>query len=110
MNKKHLGKLLLLLLLLCALCIGLSGCIVSPDVQNAPTDNNTWKRYTAIPEGPTATIEIVTPTPDPSIQSWTAPTDQMGNLVSPTIGIATPVPDFNGTATPTNNGAATPVP
>ena len=110
MNKKHIGKLLLLLLLLCVLCIGLSGCIVSPDVQNAPTDNNTWKRYTAIPEGPTPTIEIVTPTPDPSIQSWTAPTDQMGNLVSPTIGIATPVPDFNGTATPTNNGSVTPVP
>ena len=110
MNKKHIGKLLLLMLLLCVLCIGLSGCIVSPDVQNAPTDNNTWKRYTAIPEGPTATIEITTPTPDPSIQSWTVPTDQMGNLYTPTIGIATPVPDFNGTPAPTGDGTATLVP
>lgn len=72
MKKLRIWKLLLLGLLLCALCMALSGCIVDPDKNAIPT--STFKKFTPIPDAPTDTPEVVTPTPDPNLnqQSWTA--------------------------------------
>jgi len=108
MNRKHLGKLLLLALLLASVCLALSGCIVDPDEQNQPTDTSTWKRYTEIPASETPTMEPVTPTPDPNQQSWTAPSDQPDNITpTPTVGAATIVPGLISTDTPSPDPQAT---
>ena len=44
MKKLRIWKLLLLGLLLCALCMALSGCIVDPDKNAIPT--STFKKFT----------------------------------------------------------------
>ena len=106
MNRQHIGKLMLLLALLCVVCVALSGCIVDPDGGNEPVNTNTWNRYTAMPsDSATPTIEIVTPTPDPGTQSWDEPTGQPG--VNTPVPAATIVP-INGTASPTAGPDETP--
>ena len=55
MKKLRIWKLLLLGLLLCALCMALSGCIVDPDKNAIPT--STFKKFTPIPDAPTDTPE-----------------------------------------------------
>ena len=108
MKKLRIWKLLLLGLLLCALCMALSGCIVDPDKSTTPT--STLKRFTPIPDVPTDTPEIITPTPDPNLnqQSWTTNTPDPN--ATPYIGAVTPVPGtlIGGvTATPTTAPGAT---
>lgn len=108
MNGKHFGKVMLLLALTALLCVALSGCIVDPDEQNRPDDASTWKHYTEMPSAAPATPEASTPTPDPNLQSWDAPTpDPYANAnittLVPSIGAATIVPGLSGTATPTSS-------
>ena len=90
MKKLRIWKLLLLGLLLCALCMALSGCIVDPDKNAIPT--STFKKFTPIPDAPTDTPEVVTPTPDPNLnqQSWTTNTPDPNATAY--VGSVTPVP------------------
>lgn len=107
MNKQRMGKLALLMVLLCTLCLALSGCIVDPDKNDLPDETDTWKRYTEKPsDQPTATVEIVTPPPsdDPNVQSWTQPS---GGIPQTTIGIATIVPSA-GVTSPSDAPSGTP--
>lgn len=102
MKKPRIRKLLLLGLLLCALCIVLSGCIVDPDKNATPT--STFKKFTPIPDTPTDTPVVVTPTPDPNTdqQSWT--TDTPDPNATSYVGSVTPIPGTivsGTTATPT---------
>lgn len=91
MNKQRIGKPALLFVLLCILCLALSGCIVDPDKNDTPDTSDTWKRYTEKPANePTPTLEITTPTPDPNQQSWDQPTGS--GVPQTTIGIATVPP------------------
>lgn len=102
MSKKHIGKVMLLLVLVCVTCIALSGCIVDPEEQNQPADTGTWKRYTEIPETSTPTVAAATNTPDPNQQSWDENETPAVDAATPTptIGAATIVPGLSGTATP----------
>lgn len=90
MKKLRIWKLLLLGLLLCALCMALSGCIVDPDKNAIPT--STFKKFTPIPDAPTDMPEVVTPTPDPNLnqQSWTTNTPDPNATAY--VGSVTPVP------------------
>ena len=90
MKKLRIWKLLLLGLLLCALCMALSGCIVDPDKNAIPT--STFKKFTPIPDAPTDTPEVVTHTPDPNLnqQSWTTNTPDPNATAY--VGSVTPVP------------------
>lgn len=103
MNKKRLGKLFALVLLLITLCCLLSGCIKDPNTNNGG-GTPTWKTYTTQPSVNPETPKVVTPTPDPGQQSWAG---QLGvGTATPTIGIATPyVPP---TATPSPTPTVTP--
>ena len=110
MTNRHLGKLLLIAALLCAACVLLSGCITDPEGQNEPVNAGTWKRFTDSPAPATDTPEPQeTPTTDPNIQSWDAPSDGPLETVTPTptIGAATIVPGLIATDTPSPNPNAT---
>lgn len=108
MNRRYAVKLAVLLALLCALCLALSGCIVDPDEQEQPQDAGSWKRYTRIPEEPTPTVDIQTPEPDIDTQSWDTPSETPELATpSPTIGVATIVPGLMGTETPVPDPNAT---
>ena len=108
MNRRYAVKLALLLALLCALCFALSGCIVDPDGQDQPQDTGSWKRYTAIPDEPTPTVDVQTPVPETDIQSWDTPSETPeAPTPSPTIGVATIVPGLLGTDTPSPDPNAT---
>lgn len=110
MINRHMGKLLMLAALLCALCVLLSGCIVNPDEQNQNTDASTWKRFS---ESPASETETPTPsetaTPDPNLQSWDAPSSGPLETITPTptIGAATIVPGLVPTETPSPDPNAT---
>lgn len=110
MSKRHVGKLLLLALLICTLCVLLSGCIVDPDEQKQPDGASTWLRFTESPAPGTETPEPqITDTPDPNLQSWDEPTDGPIELAtpSPTIGVATIPPELMTTETPSPDPNAT---
>ena len=112
MNKLHLSKWMLLAVLLCLLCVALSGCIVDPETQQQPVDTSTWKRYSEIPQQPTPTITINQPSANPNQQSWDVPSDQPSIATpSPTVvGAATIVPGLAGSATPSLDPNATATP
>ena len=110
MSKRHVGKLLLLAVLICTLCVLLSGCIVDPDEQKQPDGASTWLRFTESPAPGTETPEPqITDTPDPNLQSWDEPTDGPIELAtpSPTIGVATIPPELMTTETPSPDPNAT---
>ena len=96
MNKKRLGKLMMLVLLLTALSCLLSGCIKDPDSNIGGTP--TWKTYTTVPSLKPETPVVVTPTPDPGQQSWG---EQPALTATPTIGVATPYVPATATPSPT---------
>lgn len=98
----HKRKVLLLLVMACALCLALTGCIVDPEEPTQPEDTSTWKRYTQIPvtDVPTAEPQY-TPAPTSETQSWDATDNTFAQTPTPTIGAATIVPGLTGTATPT---------
>jgi len=110
MFDRHLGKVLLLLALLCALCVMLSGCIVDPDGQEEPQSTSAWRRFDESPSPEPVTPEPeITATPDPNLQSWDEPTPDPDAQVTPTptIGTATIVPGLIPTDTPTPDPSAT---
>ena len=85
MFDRHLGKVLLLLALLCALCVMLSGCIVDPDGQEEPQSTSAWRRFDESPSPEPVTPEPeITATPDPNLQSWDEPTPDPDAQVTPT--------------------------
>ena len=112
MNKKRIAKLALLLGLLCALSIVLSGCIVDPEEQPQNNDTNTWKHYTQMPTDAPSTPQPADSTPQPDInqQSWDTPSDNPDYTVTtlvPQVGAATIPPSIAGTPTPTVGPSAT---
>lgn len=107
MKKLRIWKLLLLGVLLCTLCMALSGCIVDPDKNAQPT--STFKRFDEPTPNVTETMTTATPTTDPSMnfQSWA--TDTLAPN-SGYVGAVTPIPgtSLSGvTATPTASPTAT---
>lgn len=107
MKKLRIWKLLLLGVLLCTLCMALSGCIVDPDKNAQPT--STFKRFDEPTPNVTETMTTATPTTDPSMnfQSWATDTPAPN---SGYVGAVTPIPgtSLSGvTATPTASPTAT---